>query len=55
MIMLVFDAIVQVEGIKMYIPFVHSFALGLASVHVVHAPVKKAMVEPTVTFAPTQR
>ena len=35
--------------------FVYRFALGLAGVHVACAPVKKAMVEPTVTFALMQR
>ena len=40
---------------KIIIPFVHSFALEWASVHVVCAPVKKAMLGPSVTFALTQR
>ena len=50
-----FSATLHFVANKIIIPFVHSFALEWASVHVVCAPVKKAMLGPSVTFALTQR
>ena len=50
-----FSATLHFVAVKIIIPFVHSFALEWASAHAVRAPVKKAMLGPTVTFALTQR